>query len=67
MKTLAGMSKPRRNVLSILPREAAFPVRQRRRVPHEFVLEAIAPLSPYTPMFGCHDLREGRNCLDPGR
>jgi len=48
------MSKPRRNVFSVPPSEAAFPVRQRKPIPHEFVLEAIASLSPYTrPMFGC--------------
>jgi hypothetical protein len=29
-------------------------VRKRKNVPHEFVLEALASLSPYTrPMFGC--------------
>jgi hypothetical protein len=34
--------------------EALFPVKQRKRIPHEFVLEAIASLSPWTrPMFGC--------------
>ena len=31
-----------------------FAVRQRKAVPHEFVLDAIAALSPWTrPMFGC--------------
>jgi hypothetical protein len=31
-----------------------FAVKQRKAVPHEFVLEAIAALSPQTrPMFGC--------------
>lgn len=31
-----------------------FPVKPRKPVPHEFVLDAIAPASPYTrPMFGC--------------
>jgi hypothetical protein len=30
------------------------PLKQRKPVPHAFVLEALAPLSPYTrPMFGC--------------
>jgi hypothetical protein len=29
-------------------------LKQRKPVPHAFVLDAIAPLSPYTrPMFGC--------------
>jgi hypothetical protein len=31
-----------------------FAVKQRKPIPHEFVLEALAPLSPRTrPMFGC--------------
>jgi hypothetical protein len=30
------------------------PLKPRKAVPHEFVLDAIAPLAPYTrPMFGC--------------
>jgi len=30
------------------------PLKQRKPVPHAFVLDALAPLSPYTrPMFGC--------------
>jgi hypothetical protein len=33
---------------------AVFPFKQRKPVPHQFVLDALAPLSPYTrPMFGC--------------
>jgi hypothetical protein len=44
------MPKPRRN--------AAFPldppVKRRKAIPHEFVLDAMAALSPRTrPMFGC--------------
>jgi hypothetical protein len=44
------MPKPRRN--------AAFPldppVKRRKTIPHEFVLDAMAALSPRThPMFGC--------------
>ena len=48
------MSKPRRNT-SILPLDdPLFPVKQRKPVPHEFVLDALASLSPLTrPMFGC--------------
>ena len=39
---------------AFLPLDALFPVKQRKRVPHEFVLDAIASLSPRTrPMFGC--------------
>jgi len=34
--------------------DAVFAVRQRKPVPHEFVLDALAPLSPRTrTMFGC--------------
>jgi hypothetical protein len=37
----------------ILPPDP-FAIRQRMALPHEFVLEALAPLSPRTrPMFGC--------------
>jgi len=33
---------------------APFAVQQRKATPHEFVLDALAPLSPWTrPMFGC--------------
>ena len=35
-------------------RDVAFPVASRKPLPHEFVLEALAALSPWTrPMFGC--------------
>lgn len=34
--------------------EVPFPVKKRKVIPHEFVLDAIAPVSPRThPMFGC--------------
>jgi hypothetical protein len=48
------MSKPRRNT-AFLPLDVTlFAVKQRKPVPHEFVLDAIAPLSPTTRyMFGC--------------
>ena len=48
------MSKPRR-VTPFLPLgDALFAVKQRKAVPHQFVLDAIAALSPTTyPMFGC--------------
>ncbi|MGA9355786.1 MAG: hypothetical protein WBV46_19015 [Terriglobales bacterium] len=47
------MEKSRRN--SLLPLESSpFAVKRRKSVPHEFVLDAIAPLFPRTrPMFGC--------------
>jgi hypothetical protein len=50
-----GMMPKRRRSKSDLPLEdALFAAKQRKKVPHEFVLEALAPLSPRTnPMFGC--------------
>jgi hypothetical protein len=47
--------KLRRNTASSLPLDhALLAFKQRKAVPHEFVLDAIAPLSPRTrPMFGC--------------
>jgi hypothetical protein len=48
------MPKFRRGTSIIPAGDAALPFKQRKPVPHEFVLDAIAPLSPYTrPMFGC--------------
>jgi len=48
------MSKSRRNTSFLPLDDARFTVKQRKPVPHEFVLDAIAPLSPMTrPMFGC--------------
>jgi len=47
------MSKPQRKTAA-LPLDATLRVKQRKPVPHEFVLDALAPLSPRThPMFGC--------------
>ena len=48
------MPKPRRKI-SALPLDGAlFAPKRRKPVPHEFVLDAIAALSPTTrPMFGC--------------
>jgi len=47
------MPKPRRKT-AFPPDDTLFAVRQRKPVPHEFVLDALAPLSPRTrPMFGC--------------
>ena len=48
------MSKPRRKRAPLPLDDTLFAVKQRKPVPHEFVLDAIAPLSPTTrPMFGC--------------
>jgi hypothetical protein len=53
LKCPRSMAKSRRNPLS-LPMDDSLPLKQRKPVPHAFVLEALAPLSPYTrPMFGC--------------
>jgi hypothetical protein len=48
------MSKPRRNTPLLPLDNAPFAIKQRKPVPYEFVLDAIAPLSPNTrSMFGC--------------
>ena len=54
VRFLARMSKSRRNT-SLLPLDdALFAVKPRKSVPHEFVLDAIATLTPKTrSMFGC--------------
>ena len=51
---MSPMSK-RRHVMPLLPPDDAFVAVQRRKVvPHQFVLDALAALSPTTrPMFGC--------------
>jgi hypothetical protein len=51
---VARMSKSRRNADFPALEDALFAARKRKAPPHEFVLDAIAPLSPRThPMFGC--------------
>jgi hypothetical protein len=46
--------KPLRNAPSVPLDDGLFAVKPRKPVPHEFVLDAIASLSPRTrPMFGC--------------
>lgn len=48
------MSKSRRNSARPSLEDTFFGVKKRKPVPHEFVLDAIAALSPWTrPMFGC--------------
>ncbi|HYL94201.1 MAG TPA: hypothetical protein VET69_00255 [Terriglobales bacterium] len=48
------MPKRRRNASDLPLQNALFTAKQRKKIPHEFVLEALAPLSPRTnPMFGC--------------
>jgi hypothetical protein len=47
------MPKPRRNTV-FLPLDDTLLVKRRKPVPHAFVLDALASLSPTTrPMFGC--------------
>jgi hypothetical protein len=47
------MPKPGRKTPSLPPGDP-FTIKRRKSVPHEFVLDAIAELSPITrPMFGC--------------
>ena len=51
---MARISKSRRNTSFLPLDDVLFDVKPRKPVPHEFVLDAIAPLSPETrPMFGC--------------
>jgi hypothetical protein len=48
------MSKARRHSVSLPLDDTLFGAKQRKLVPHEFVLDAIASLSPRTrPMFAC--------------
>ena len=49
-----SMSKLRSKTFVETPDEALFHAKRRKVVPHEFVLEALAEVSPRTnPMFGC--------------
>ena len=46
------MPKPARALNALAPNE--LPFKRRKPIPHEFVLEALSSLLPYTrPMFGC--------------
>ena len=45
---MAGMSKSRRNTSFLPLDDVLFDVKPRKPVPHEFVLDAIATLSPKT-------------------
>ena len=47
------MPIPRRKTPSTPP-DSPFPIKPRKAIPHEFVLDALATVSPRTnPMFGC--------------
>lgn len=51
---ISAMSKLRRSSMSLPLDDAIFATKMRKVIPHEFVLDAIASLSPRTrPMFGC--------------
>jgi len=51
---LSSMSRPRRAMPRPPLDDPLFAVKPRKAVPHQFVLDAIAELSPTTrPMFGC--------------
>jgi hypothetical protein len=48
------MAQARRKKTALRPDDLNFPVAKRKVVPHEFVLDAMASLSPVTrSMFGC--------------
>ena len=48
------MPKSRSSSTATPLNDALFASKPRKRIPHEFVLEALAELSPHTrPMFGC--------------
>jgi hypothetical protein len=48
------MARPRRNQTLLPVKEAVLALKQAKAIPHEFVLDALAELSPRTrPMFGC--------------
>jgi hypothetical protein len=53
-RIVARLSKSRRKTTLLPLDDTLFAAKQRKPVPHEFVLDAIASLSPRTrPMFGC--------------
>ena len=69
---MGAMPKPRPNKAFLPPDDMLFPVKRRKAVPYEFVLDALATLPTETrTMFGCLAvyvgdkivliLREGRN------
>ena len=53
-KNPMAMKKPARNAMVLPLDDPLFAVKQRKPVPHAFVLDALAPLAIDTrPMFGC--------------
>ena len=61
---MSAMPKRRRNASDLPLESALFTTKQRKKVPHEFVLEALAPLLPRTnPMFGCLAVYAGEKIM----
>lgn len=59
-----SMAKLRSKTLFVPADDASFRVKPRRNVPHEFVIEALSPLSARTnPMFGCHAVYVGEKIV----
>jgi hypothetical protein len=51
------MPKPRRKPVLLPPDDPGLVIKKRKPIPHEFVLDALAPLSPETRhMFGCRSV-----------
>ena len=65
LSEVMGMRK--RNNLSPEVLDASLLPKQRKPIPHAFVLDALSPLSPHTrPMFGCLAIYvQDKNCVDP--
>lgn len=58
------MAKPEQNPSLDLSSESAFKVKERKRVPFEFVLDALAAVTPWTrPMFGCFAVYVGEKIV----
>lgn len=61
---MGAMPKRQRNASDLPLEDALFTTKQRKKIPHEFVLEALAPLSPRTnPMFGCLAVYAGEKIM----
>lgn len=58
------MAKSRRKASARLSADSGLALKPRKAIPHEFVLEAIGPLSPVTrAMFGCLAVYVGRKIV----
>ena len=57
-------AKTSRRKVPSLPPDDPFAIKRRKPIPHEFVLDAIAELSPITrPMFGCTAIYVGEKIV----